>query len=195
MLYDKLIWIDLETTGLDQDDGMRGCIDHDILEIGLHITDLDFNILDEGLQIPIYHIMDDIKSKMNAFVLDMHTKNGLLEDVSRAVCNLSAADLVVTNYLASFDIVPGTVPICGNNVGFDKNFIAAQMPLLTKMLHYRKIDVSSFKEVARNIVPEAFFLAERLKEKDASHRALDDIKMSIKEMVIYRDHMLNYRKL
>lgn len=191
-MSDKLVWIDLETTGLDQDDAMMGCKDHLILEIGLHITDEKFNILDKGLQIPIFHPIDFAMKKMNDFVKDMHYKNGLIYDVQESAIVLSAADSLVCAYLQDHGVVKGKSPICGNNVSFDKNFIMAQMPLLTDYLHYRKIDVSSFKEVAKSIVPEAYEKVKALKDSPSTHRALDDIKYSIAEMTIYRDHMLSY---
>jgi oligoribonuclease len=188
----KLIWIDLETTGLDQDNEMSGCRNHSILEIGLHITDDRFNILDEGLQIAIHHLEEVILSHMSDFVKDMHTKNGLLEDVKKSKLLTPAVDSMVCSYLKSHNVVEGESPICGNNVGFDKNFIAAQMPMLTRYLHYRKLDVSSFKEVAKRVCPEAFHLVQQFKDGNSNHRALDDIKASIREMQIYLDHMLKY---
>jgi oligoribonuclease len=193
-MEDILIWIDLETTGLDQDDKMHGCIDHCILEIGLHLTDSNFNLLDEGIQIAIFHPREYIDMKMCDFVKQMHTDNGLLEDVSNSVVSTNIADMMICRYLESHNVPKGKSPICGNNVSFDKNFIAAQMPMLMDYLHYRKIDVSSFKEVSKALSPETALIVNAYKYADdqtnRAHRALDDIKKSIGEMQIYRDYMI-----
>jgi oligoribonuclease len=189
---DKLIWVDLETTGLDLDDRMHGCIDHCILEVGVHLTDTSFNIIDEGLQIVIHHPAEYMDMKMIPFVKEMHTNNGLLDMVKTSVISTALADMMIVRYLEKHNVPKGVSPICGNSVSFDKNFIAAQMPEFMEFLHYRKIDVSSFKEVARNLMPEVALLVDQLKQHNHGHRALDDIKMSINEMQIYRDHMLKY---
>lgn len=126
---------------------------------------------------------------MNDFVKDMHTNNGLLDDVQRSVISTHLADTMVARYLEEHNVPKGKSPICGNNVGFDKNFINAQMPLLSEFLHYRKIDVSSFKEVTRRLTPLVSSLVDNLKCGPQNHRALDDIKMSIAEMVIYKNEL------
>ena len=182
---DLLIWIDLETTGLDEADGMQGVHKHKIIEVGMHITDANYNIIDKGFEIVIHHKEADLLSLMNDYVKDMHTKNGLLEKIKVSPFSLAMAEQMMLDYVKDFKIAPGSSPICGNNVGFDKNFINAQMPTFAKMLHYRKIDVSSFKEVAWRQYPE---IAAKL-EKPNKHRGLDDIQQSIKELKFYLNNI------
>jgi len=190
-MNNKLVWIDLETTGLDGDNQMEGCRKHKILEVGLHITDEYFNILDEGLKIVIFHPIEYVLELMDDYVLNMHTSNGLLYDIQESAITTSAADSLICAYLTEHGVKPGSSPICGNSVRLDRNFIDAQMPMLAKFLHYRLIDVSSFKEVYKRILPDVYRKADALKLAPSSHRGLDDIKFSIAEMSIYRDHMLS----
>lgn len=178
---DLLIWIDLETTGLDEDDNLKGVHTHKILEVGMHITDSNYNIIDKGFEIVIHHKESDLLSVMDDFVKNMHTKSGLLEKVKTSPFSLSMAEQMMLDYVKDFDIAPRSSPICGNNVGFDKNFITAQMPAFDKILHYRKLDVSTFKEVATRQYPE---IAAQL-VKPNKHRGLDDIQESIKELKFY----------
>lgn len=182
---DLLVWIDLETTGLDCDECMKGVQKHKILEIGVHITDSALNIVDEGLEIIVHQNVDEITKLMVPFVKDMHTKNGLLDRVEASKVTLEQAQMKIVEYLNSFNIEPKSSPICGNNVGFDKNFIDAQMPQVSEFLHYRKIDVSSFKEIVSRQYPEV----KKLINKKETHRALDDIKESITELKIYQSHI------
>lgn len=176
-----LIWIDLETTGFDTDFEGRGCHIHKILEIGLHITDSNLNIIDDGIQIPIYHDYNDIKDLMDNIVVGMHTKSGLFEDVKKSKFTLNMAEEEILNYLSKYSIPRKKIPICGNNVGFDKGFIDAQMFKLSDLLHYRKIDVSSFKELFSRLFKNDY----KAPEKGMNHRALPDIKESIKELRSY----------
>lgn len=176
-----LIWIDLETTGFDTDFEGRGCHIHKILEIGLHITDSNLNIIDDGIQIPIYHDYNDIKDLMDNIVVGMHTKSGLFEDVKKSKFTLNMAEEEILNYLSKYNIPRKKIPICGNNVGFDKGFIDAQMFKLSDLLHYRKIDVSSFKELFSRLFKNDY----KAPEKGMNHRALPDIKESIKELRSY----------
>lgn len=189
-MSDKLVWIDLETTGLDCDFQMEGCRKHKILEIGVHVTDDKFNILDEGLQIAIFHPVEYVLSLMDEYVLNMHTTNGLIYDIQESAITTTAADSLVCAYLERHGVKKRSSPICGNSVRLDRNFIDAQMPMLSEYLHYRLLDVSSFKEVYKRILPEAYQKVEALKGAPATHRALDDIKFSIAEMNIYKEHLL-----
>lgn len=179
---DLLIWIDLETTGFDDDFNMMGMHKHKILEVGMHITDKDFNILDKGFEIVIHHNESELLSLMDDFVKNMHTNNGLLEKIKNSPFSLAMAEQMMLEYVKDFNIAPKSSPICGNNVGFDKNFLSAQMPDFAKILHYRKIDVSSFKEVAARQYPEVV----NALEKPCKHRGLDDIQESIKELKFYQ---------
>lgn len=182
---DLLVWIDLETTGLDCDNHMMGVQKHKILEVGMHITDSNYNIIDEGLSLIIHHDKTALNGLMNDYVLNMHTENGLLDKVETSTVSLYEAQDLMIKYLKDFNISPQSSPICGNNVGFDKNFLDAQMPNFSGLLHYRKIDVSTLKEIARRQYPEVF----KLIQKSANHRALDDIKESIQELQIYQNYL------
>jgi len=182
---DLLIWIDLETTGLDVAENMQGVHKHKILEIGMHITDSQFNIIDKGFEIVIHHREQNLKAVMNDFVTKMHTESGLLEKVKNSDYSLKMAEQMMLDYVKSFNIAPKSSPICGNNVSFDKNFLDAQMPEFSKMLHYRKIDVSSLKEIAARVYPD---IAAQV-DKPYKHRGLDDIQESIKELKFYQQHI------
>lgn len=182
---DLLVWIDLETTGLDVDDCMHGVHKHKILEIGMHITDSQFNIIDSGFEIVIHHDKKDLLPLMSEFVLNMHTENGLLEKVKNSTVSLDQAQTMMKMYLESYNIAPKSSPICGNNVSFDKNFLDAQMPEFTSMLHYRKIDISSLKEIVKRVRPEVADLV----QKQGKHRGLEDIVESINELKLYQQYL------
>lgn len=178
---DLVIWIDLETTGLDVDDNMRGMHKHKIIEIGMHITDQNYNIIDEGFEVVIHHDKETILPLMNDYVTQMHTKSGLLERIENSSVTLEMAEQMMLYYINAHNVKHGACPIGGNNVGFDKNFIDAQMPQFAKILHYRKLDVSSFKILAWHQFPvEAAQV-----QKQEKHRGLEDIKESIAELLHY----------
>lgn len=178
---DLLIWIDLETTGLDISDNMHGVHTHKIVEVGMHITDSNFNIIDPGFEVVIHHPKEELAMVMNDYVTNMHTQSGLLDKVESSTISLAQAEQMMLDYVASYNIAPNSSPICGNNVSFDKNFINAQMPRFAKVLHYRKIDVSSIKEIVSRQYPQT---AAQL-DKPNKHRGLDDIQESIKELKFY----------
>lgn len=182
---DLLIWIDLETTGLDSADKMQGVRDHKILEIGMHITDSNYNIIDKGFEMVIHYEKEDLEKLMNPFVKDMHTKSGLLDKIEKSNYSLEEVEQKMINYVKSYNIEPKSSPICGNNVGFDKNFIDSQMPDFSQFLHYRKIDVSSIKEIAKRTFPDII----KDLDKPYKHRGLDDIQESIKELKFYMDRV------
>lgn len=182
---DLLIWVDLETTGLDVADQMQGVHKHKILEVGMHITDSKLNIIDKGFEIIINHKKEDLEAVMNDFVKDMHTKSGLLDKVYNSSFPLAVAEKMMVAYIESFNIEPKSSPICGNNVSFDKNFLDAQMPEFAKLLHYRKMDVSSFKEFVTREYPEVGDMV----QKQMKHRGLEDIKESIDELKLYKQYV------
>lgn len=183
---DLLIWVDLETTGLDVADNMTGMQKHRILEIGIHITDKNLNIIDEGFQVVIHHRKEYLLELMNDYVIDMHTKSGLLDRIEESSVTLHEAEQMAIDYIKSFKIKFGSSPICGNSISFDSNFINAQLQELAKVFHYRKLDVSSFKILAWNLFPEE---AAKVVKKEA-HRGLDDIKESIAELKFYRENIM-----
>lgn len=178
---DLLIWVDLETTGLDRADNMHGVHNHKILELGIMVTDFDYNPIDQGFEIIINHSREALESSMNDYVKNMHTESGLIEKVINSPFSISTAEKLIIEYLDGHNIKHGISPICGNNVSFDKNFIDAQMPNLANVFHYRKIDVSSLKEIAIRKYPEIANLV----DKKMKHRGLDDIKESIEELKLY----------
>jgi len=183
---DLLVWVDLETTGLDVDEKMNGMHKHKIIEIGIHITDTHYNIVDEGFSVIVHQDKDTVLSLLNDYVLNMHTKNGLLDRVEASTVSLEEAEQMAIAYINSFSIKHGSSRLCGNSISLDMNFIQAQMPDFAKVFHYRKLDVSSFKIVAWHHYPEE---AAKFVKKEC-HRALDDIKESIAEMNHYKTTML-----
>lgn len=181
---DLLIWVDLETTGLNNDFQMMGVHRHKILEIGMHITDANLNIIDKGFSAVIHHNREDL-SLMNEFVTQMHEKSGLLDAVEKSPFSLSVVEKMAIGYLESHNIHPNTSPMCGNTIHFDRGFIEAQMPDLGKQFHFRNLDVSSFKELAFR---QYFDIAMGMK-KSFKHRGLDDIKESIEELKYYQQNL------
>lgn len=188
---DLLVWIDIETTGLDVEDQMNGIKNHKVLEIGMHITDSHYNIIDTGFEIVIHHERKDLDKVLSPYVKDMHEKNGLLDRVQESTVSIKEAEQMMIQYLEQYDIEPKSSPICGNSVTLDSNFLNATMPDFMSLLHYRKIDVSSLKEIAARRYPEVANLI----QKKQTHRGLDDIKESINELKIYEEHMFRPNSL
>ena len=168
-----LIWIDCEMTGLSLD------IDA-LVEIAVLVTDADLNVLGDGVDVVISTSAEKLEG-MRDEVRNMHTESGLLEKIPNGV-SLSQAEEMVIKYLQAHTF-SGKSPLAGNSVGMDRNFIARDMPRLNEYLHYRTIDVSSIKELARRWYPKIYFNAPK---KTGNHRALGDIKDSIEELRYYR---------
>lgn len=179
---ERLVWLDIETTGLDQHNNMQGIFEHSILEIGLHITDGHFNIIDDGFEVVVHQNEKNLE-KMNPNIQKMHQDSGLLEKVKQSPFSLEMAEKMVVDYLKNQGVEPETAPMCGNNIKFDRNFIAAQMPNLNGFFHYRNLDVSSLKETFKRTHPD---VVEQV-DKTMTHRGLDDIKESIAELKHYQD--------
>lgn len=180
---DLLIWVDLETTGLDTADKLAGAQYHKILEVGIHITDSQFNIIDEGFEVVIHHDVEEAKALTNDYVRNMHITSGLWERVGQSTISLAEAEELMLAYIAKFNIAPKSSPICGNSVSLDRNFIMAQMPKFADILHYRIIDVSTIKEIVWRSKPEVGAMV----KKQEKHRGLEDIKESIAEYKIYEE--------
>ncbi len=180
---DLLIWVDLETTGLDIADKLSGAQYHKILEVGIHITDSKFNIIDEGFEVVIHHDVEEAKALTNDYVRDMHITSGLWDRVDQSTVSLEQAEEMMLAYIAKFNISPKSSPICGNSVSLDRNFIMAQMPKFADVLHYRIIDVSTIKEIVWRVKPEVGAMV----KKQEKHRGLEDIKESIAEYKIYEE--------
>ncbi|MDV8079680.1 oligoribonuclease [Rhodococcus sp. IEGM 1370] len=174
-MQDKLVWIDCEMTGLDLSKDK-------LIEIAALVTDSELNILGEGVDIVI-HADDDALANMPAVVTDMHAKSGLTDEVRASTVTLEEAEERVLAYIKEHVPVAGTVPLAGNSIGTDRGFISRDMTALDTYLHYRMIDVSSIKELARRWYPRIYY---GQPPKGLAHRALADIKESIKELQYYR---------
>ncbi|MFG2056703.1 oligoribonuclease [Micromonospora sp. NPDC048930] len=174
-MADLLVWIDCEMTGLD--------LGRDaLIEVAALVTDPDLNVLGEGVDVVI-HADDAALDGMPEIVRTMHGKSGLTEEVRRSTVTLAEAEDMVLDYVTSHVKDPRTAPLCGNSIATDRGFIARDMPRLDRHLHYRMIDVSSIKELCRRWYPRVYF---GQPQKGLAHRALADIRESIREMEYYR---------
>jgi oligoribonuclease len=174
----NLIWIDCEMTGLD--------LEKDVLvEIAVLVTDSELNLIGEGIDLVIAATPEQLAG-MNEFVTQMHANSGLITEIPNGIALNEAEDLII-KYLESANTVAGKSPLAGNSVSVDRSFIARDMPRLNNYLHYRTIDVSSVKELARRWNPKVYFNAPA---KTGNHRALGDIQDSIAELVHYRANFL-----
>ncbi|RMA82259.1 oligoribonuclease [Umboniibacter marinipuniceus] len=172
----RLIWIDLEMTGLEPE------IDT-ILEIATIVTDAQLNVLAEGPSIAIRHSAEAL-SAMNEWCVEHHGQSGLTERCLNSEIDLAQAEAMTLEFLRQW-VPSGVSPICGNSVGQDRRFLVKYMPLLESYFHYRMIDVSTLKELARRWSPATL---DQVKKKGA-HLALDDIHDSIAELVVYREQL------
>ena len=173
-----LAWMDLEMTGLDPGRDV-------IVEIATLITDDELTILAEGPDL-VVHQPDDVLALMDPFVVDMHTRSGLLEAIKASTVTLEEAGAATLAFLREHVLEPRTVPLCGNSIGTDRRFLAAYLPEIEDFLHYRSVDVSSVKELVRRWYPRVRAARPR---KAGSHRALDDIRESVAELRYYRERV------
>jgi oligoribonuclease len=172
-----LIWIDCEMTGLDlTTDAM--------VEIAVLVTDSELNVIGDGVDVVIHATQGQLDS-MNDFVREMHTSSGLITEIPHGI-SMSAAEEQILTYLQSVGTEPGKSPLAGNSVSVDRSFISRDMVKLNEYLHYRTIDVSSIKELARRWYPKTYFAAPA---KTGNHRALGDIRDSIAELAYYRQSL------
>jgi len=173
-LKEPLVWIDCEMTGLD--------VTRDaLIEVAVVITDADLNIVDPGIDVLITPPAEALEG-MNDFVRQMHTSSGLLDELPSGT-TMEDAQQQVLNYIRRFVPTPKKALLAGNSVGTDKMFLEANMPLVIDHLHYRLVDVSSIKELAKRWYRKAF---EEAPVKHGGHRALADILESIQELEYYR---------
>jgi oligoribonuclease len=174
-MNDRLVWIDCEMTGLD--------IEQDALvEVACLVTDGELNLLDAGIDVIIKPPAEAL-DQMSDVVRTMHTTSGLLTDLAGGV-TLAEATQAVLSYVKQHVAEPRKVPLCGNSIATDRWFIARDMAELDAYLHYRMIDVSSIKELARRWYPRAYFASP---SKHGGHRALADITESVQELRYYRE--------
>ena len=174
-MNEVLVWIDCEMTGLST-------VNDALVEIAVLVTDSELNVLGDGVDIVIKPPQAAL-DQMDDFVRDMHTKSGLIDALNQGV-TLAEAEAQVLEYVRKYSPEPRKSPLAGNSVGTDREFIARDMPNLQAHLHYRIVDVSSIKELARRWYPRAYFASP---EKAGNHRALDDIIESIEELKYYRE--------
>jgi oligoribonuclease len=171
---DRLVWIDCEMTGLDLE------VD-ELVEIAVVITDYDLNPVDGGLSIVIKPDASALES-MGEFVRAMHTESGLIEEIPNGV-SVAEAEYEVLEYVLKHVPEEQRAPLAGNTIGTDRAFLSKYMPRLDAHLHYRNVDVSSIKELAKRWYPRAYFNSPA---KNGGHRALADILESIRELRYYR---------
>jgi oligoribonuclease len=170
-----LVWIDCEMTGLD--------LTRDkLIEVAVLVTDSDLNVLDPGLDLVI-SADDDVLEGMVDVVTEMHAKSGLTQAVRASTLTVAEAEQQLLAYVRRFVPERRTAPLCGNSIGTDRGFLARDMPELDDHLHYRMIDVSSIKELARRWFPRVYFAQP---QKGLAHRALADIIESVRELAYYR---------
>jgi oligoribonuclease len=177
-LHGVLVWMDLEMTGLEPETDV-------IVEIATLITDDDLNIIAEGPDLVI-HQSDEVLARMNQIVVDMHTKSGLLEAIKSSTITLEEAGAATLEFIRQHIPEARTIPLCGNSIGTDRRFLAKYLPEIENYLHYRSVDVSTIKELARRWYPK---LGSDRPNKGGTHRALDDIRASVNELVFYRERV------
>lgn len=170
-----LAWMDLEMTGLDPDR-------HVIVEIATLLTDDNLELIAEGPDLVVYQ-PPEAMAEMDDFVRKMHTKSGLLPQIEASTISLEDAAAQTLEFLREHIKEPRTVPLCGNSIGTDRRFLAKHTSEIEEFLHYRSVDVSTIKELARRWYPDVLNNAP---DKALGHRALDDIRESVAELAYYR---------
>jgi oligoribonuclease len=168
--------MDLEMTGLEPSR-------HVIVEIATLLTDDNLSVIAEGPDLVI-HASPEQLAEMGSYVSEMHTKSGLLPEIVASTITVDAAQIATIEFLKSQGVEPKGVPLCGNSIGTDRRFLQEYMPTLESYFHYRNVDVSTIKELAKRWYPLS---QNTLPEKQSAHRALDDIRESIAELKHYRD--------
>ena len=173
----NLVWIDLEMTGLDTQKDV-------IIEIATIVTDGALNILAEGPVLAI-HQSDEVLAGMDEWNTKQHGGSGLIERVRKSPIDEAEAERQTIAFLQQY-VPAGKSPMCGNSICQDRRFMARCMPQLEAFFHYRNLDVSTLKELARRWAPEVY----KGFKKESSHLAMDDIRDSIEELRYYREHFI-----
>jgi oligoribonuclease len=175
-LHGVLVWMDLEMTGLEPDTDV-------IVEIATLVTDDDLNIVAEGPDLVI-HQPAAVLSIMKPIVVEMHTKSGLLDAITSSTITLEDAGAATLEFIKLHVPEARTVPLCGNSIGTDRRFLAKYLPEIENYLHYRSVDVSSIKELAKRWFPKSGI---DRPNKGGMHRAMDDVRESVRELQYYRE--------
>src|SRR5688500_9136603 len=171
-----LVWMDLEMTGLEP-------ARHAVVEIATLVTDDALEIVAEGPDL-VVACSPDLLAEMDDIVRSMHTRSGLLAAIETSTVSLEEAGRQTLGFVKQHVPEPRTVPLCGNSIGTDRRFLAHYLPEVEEWLHYRSIDVSTIKELARRWYPEVLAGAPK---KAGGHRAMDDIRESVAELRYYRE--------
>jgi oligoribonuclease len=173
----NLVWLDMEMTGLDPEKER-------IIELACVVTDSNLNVMGES-PVMVVHQSDALLDAMDAWNKGTHGRSGLIDRVKASTLNEDAAQTQMIEFLRQF-IGKGKTPLCGNSVHQDRRFMVKYMPLLEEFFHYRNLDVSTLKELAKRWRPEVYASF----EKSQKHEALADIYESINELKHYREHFL-----
>lgn len=174
---DNLIWVDLEMTGLNPETDV-------IIEIATIVTDSELNVLEEGPSLAI-HQPKSVMDAMDEWCTKHHGESGLTDRVLNSRISLAEAEQQTLDFVAKW-VDQGQSPICGNSIGQDRRFLVKYMPQLEAFFHYRNLDVSTLKELAKRWAPDVL----KGVQKAGAHLALDDIRESINELVHYREHFI-----
>lgn len=178
MVSDVLVWMDLEMTGLDHEKEV-------IVEIATIVTDDRLEIVAEGPDL-VVQAPESVLAAMDPFVVDMHTKSGLLDAIRASSLTLEEAGRRTLEFIKVHVPEARTVPLCGNSIGTDRRFLAKYLPDIENHLHYRSVDVSTIKELVKRWYPGS---EGARPQKAGTHRALDDVRQSIEELRFYRSRV------
>ncbi|HEU0101390.1 MAG TPA: oligoribonuclease [Mycobacteriales bacterium] len=176
---DRLVWVDCEMTGLELASDL-------LIEVAALVTDSELNILGEGIDIVIGASEEQLAG-MLPVVQEMHASSGLTQEVLASTVTVKEAEEQVLAYIMEFVPEARKAPLCGNSIATDRGFLTRDMPQLDDWLHYRMVDVSSIKELARRWYPRAYYQSPK---KGGGHRALADIKESVTELAYYRQAIM-----
>lgn len=173
-----LVWMDLEMTGLDPNRNV-------IVEIATIITNDELEIVAEGPDL-VVHQPAELLVDLEPVVMKMHTSSGLFDEIAASTISLEEAGAATLAFIKEHVPEARTVPLCGNSIGTDRRFLVKYLPEIEEYLHYRSVDVSTIKELAKRWYPATMAAVVR---KGSAHRALDDIRESIEELRFYREHV------